>query len=79
MIRIFPIKNKHQLFVTYVFTFILIISCKNKNTLPDPLEAGWNNEAVCEVIDDNSNVRVLKCTFAPGIGHEKHYHNPLFG
>ena len=22
---------------------------------------------------------VLKCTFAPGVGHEKHYHNPHFG
>ena len=22
---------------------------------------------------------MLKCTFAPGVGHEKHYHVPHFG
>lgn len=32
------------------FTFILIISlfsCKTTQTLPDPLEAGWNGKKVC--------------------------------
>lgn len=47
--------------------------------LPDPLEAGWNGERVCEVIEDNDQVRVLRCTFRPGMGHEKHYHKPHFG
>jgi quercetin dioxygenase-like cupin family protein len=56
-----------------------MLNCKNENTLPDPLEAGWNNEAVCEIVEENDNVRVLKCTFEPGIGHEKHYHNPHYG
>lgn len=65
--------------VTSLTILLLIYSCKNKSTLPDPLEAGWNNEAVCELVDDNDNVRVLRCTFAPGVGHERHYHNPHFG
>jgi len=43
------------------------------------LEAGWNNKAVCEVVEENDKVRILKCTFAPDVGHEKHYHNPHFG
>ncbi len=58
---------------------LIMLNCKNKNTLPDPLEAGWNNDAVCEVVEENDNVRVLKCTFEPGVGHEKHYHNPHYG
>lgn len=59
---------------------ILFFSCKEKQTnLPDPLEAGWKGEAVCEVIENNSKLRILKCTFEPGVGHEKHYHNPHFG
>ncbi len=58
----------------------LILSCKEKQqNLPDPLEAGWKGKAVCEVIENNPKPRVLKCTFAPGVGHEKHYHNPHFG
>lgn len=65
-------------------TFLILIafmafSCDEKPNLPDPLEAGWNNQAVCEVVKDNSKVRVLKCTFPPGVGHEKHYHNPHVG
>ena len=70
---------KQTMFVTYSCVVLLTVSCINQNSLPDPLEAGWNNEAVCEVIDDNKDLRVLKCTFAPGVGHEKHYHNPHFG
>ena len=59
--------------------FFYISGCKNKNPLPDPLEAGWKGEAVCEVLEETKELRVLKCTFEPGIGHDKHYHNPHFG
>jgi quercetin dioxygenase-like cupin family protein len=64
-----------------ILTIVLIysFSCKNENHLPDPLEAGWNGESVCEVIENNKKLRVLKCTFEPGVGHEKHYHNPHVG
>ncbi len=58
---------------------IATFSCNNKKALPDPLEAGWKGEAVCEVLEDNEGLRVLKCTFEPGVGHEKHYHNPHVG
>ncbi len=58
---------------------IVTLNCKNNKDLPDPLEAGWKGNAVCEVLEDNKELRVLKCTFEPGIGHEKHFHNPHFG
>jgi quercetin dioxygenase-like cupin family protein len=47
--------------------------------LPDPLHAGWKGEAVCEQLEDNESLRVLRCTFPPGVGHEKHFHAPHFG
>ncbi|MEM6397689.1 MAG: cupin domain-containing protein [Bacteroidota bacterium] len=28
---------------------------------------------------DNEAVRTLKCTFPPGVGHERHYHPTHFG
>lgn len=64
-----------------VFCFLIIgfYSCKPKTTLPDPLEAGWKGKKVCEVLQDNAELRVLKCTFAPGVGHEEHYHSKHFG
>lgn len=62
-----------------VILLVCIFGCKSKNELPDPLAAGWNNNAVCEVITDDETIRVLKCTFPPGVGHERHYHKPHFG
>ena len=47
--------------------------------LPDPLAAGWKGQAVCEALEDNAHLRVLRCTFPPGVGHEAHVHAPHFG
>ena len=56
-----------------------LLGCDSNTKLPDPLQAGWNDQLVCEVLEDNETVRVLKCTFPPGVGHEKHYHDTHFG
>lgn len=66
---------------TYILLFLLVIvlSCKATQTLPDPLEAGWEGKKVCEVLSDTKKQRVLKCTFPPNVGHQKHYHKPHFG
>jgi quercetin dioxygenase-like cupin family protein len=69
----------HKTILLIIFLTIGLFSCKQKPTLPDPYEAGWNGKKVCEVLQDNTELRVLKCTFPPGVGHEKHYHNPHFG
>ena len=68
---------KSTTFLTILVT--LLISCKPKPNLPDPLEASWNNQMVCENLEENDELRVLKCTFPPGVGHERHYHNAHFG
>lgn len=70
------IKNK----ISIALLFIAFISLNGltQDTLPDPLQAGWKGEAVCEVLEDNEKLRVLQCTFAPGVGHEKHFHKPHF-
>ncbi|GAB5401043.1 MAG: hypothetical protein Aureis2KO_26280 [Aureisphaera sp.] len=57
----------------------MLSSCGIKNDLPDPLEAGWEGESVCKKLVDNKEIRVLKCTFPPGVGHEKHWHARHFG
>ena len=73
------LSNGHKLITTTLFLLILCTSCNKKHQLPDPLQAGWNNQAVCQIVEDNAKVRVLKCTFPPGVGHERHYHKPHFG
>ena len=65
--------------VLFIFIVVFTSSCETKSKLPDPLEAGWQGVKVCEVLEDNEKIRTLKCTFPPGVGHEKHFHNPHFG
>ncbi|WP_260483342.1 cupin domain-containing protein [Sphingomicrobium flavum] len=57
----------------------LVIAALHPQPLPDPLEAGWQGKPVCEVLHEDAAQRVLKCTFAPGVGHERHYHARHFG
>lgn len=41
--------------------------------------AGWEGERVCEQLQEDAQIRVLRCTFPPGVGHQMHYHPPHFG
>lgn len=61
-------------FVFVILCFSASLISKAQDSLPDPLAAGWNDAKVCEVLEENENIRVLRCTFEPGIGHEKHFH-----
>lgn len=67
--------------ILFLVTITLFFGCKQatKSELPDPYEAGWKGEKVCEILEDNDKIRVLKCSFPPGVGHEKHEHQPHFG
>jgi len=47
--------------------------------LKGPLETGWKNQKVCEKLSENDHETILRCTFPPGFGHEKHKHNANFG
>ncbi|TPV33512.1 cupin domain-containing protein [Paucihalobacter ruber] len=58
---------------------VILLTCNQKPNLPDPLEAGWKGEKVCEVVHEDDDIRVLKCTFPPNVGHEWHRHQPHFG
>jgi quercetin dioxygenase-like cupin family protein len=48
-------------------------------SLPDPLAAGWHGAKVCERLHQDDRLRVLRCTFPPGVGHERHRHAPHWG
>ena len=58
---------------------ILLISLVSAAPLPDPLAAGWQGKPVCEQLHDDAHQRVLRCTFAPGVGHDRHFHTRHFG
>lgn len=66
-------------FIPFFMFVLLVTACREKTGLPDPLEAGWNGQRVCEVLEENDSIRVLRCSFPPGVGHERHFHGPHFG
>jgi len=47
--------------------------------LPNPVEAGWQGESVCETLKEDAGIRVFRCVFPPGVGHERHFHQQHFG
>lgn len=47
--------------------------------LPSALEAGWHGSTMCELLEQAQSYRVLRCTFPPGTGHERHFHPANFG
>lgn len=66
-----------------IFAAVLLAACASASAqvapLPMALCAGWQGERVCEVLQEDAQIRVLRCTFPPGVGHEMHYHPPHFG
>ena len=72
--------NKTVFFPVAMASLTLSISSfSTTTTLPDPLLAGWQGTPVCEKLHEDASQRVLRCTFAPGVGHERHYHRAHFG
>lgn len=66
-----------------VFAVLAVSACATASAevapLPMALCAGWEGERVCERLREDAQIRVLRCTFPPGVGHEAHYHPPHFG
>jgi quercetin dioxygenase-like cupin family protein len=57
----------------------VLLAAATAVALPDPLAAGWRGESVCEKLHEDPHQRILRCTFAPGVGHERHFHPRHFG
>ncbi len=62
---------------------VLIGACATASAqlapLPMALCAGWQGERTCELLTEDVQTRILRCSFPPGVGHELHYHPPHFG
>ena len=54
-------------------------SVSEADALPEAFEAGWQGRDTCEQLFENDGIRVGRCTFPPGIGHERHWHPRHWG
>lgn len=73
------IHKEHILAAAGVVVALTCIASADEAPLPDPLAAGWNGENVCELLHKDADQRILRCTFKPAVGHERHYHDRNFG
>lgn len=62
-----------------VFAGDIALENPDQGNLPHAFEAGWKGKKPCELLFEDETTRVGRCIFPPGVGHEKHYHNPHFG
>ena len=66
---------KH-LAVSVIFALLSFTAHSAEET--DALNAGWNGEKRCENLYEDDYIRVLRCTFPPNVGHERHSHPASF-
>ena len=65
--------------VQLALALLALAATAESSALPDPLAAGWQGKPVCEKLHEDLEQRILRCTFPPGVGHERHYHRAHFG
>ena len=70
---------KHVGFGFFLACMAAVATNADDSALPDPLEAGWRGVPVCEKLHEDNEQRILRYTFPPGVGHERHYHPKHFG
>ena len=69
----------HLAAVAFPFVLLGCASTPEPSALLSALEAGWDGDRVCELLHESATQRMLRCTFPPGVGHERHYHPAHFG
>jgi len=65
--------------IAWMSSLLLLTACAGRPPLPDPLEAKWRGVPVCENLHEDPDQRVLRCSFPPGVGHERHFHPRHYG
>lgn len=57
----------------------VVVGVMMQAALPHAVDAGWEGEKTCTLLEDNAHLRAFKCVFEAGQGHEPHFHEPHFG
>lgn len=70
------LQMKYIIFMTFLLNFNFATA---QEEIPDTFEAGWKGKTVCEIIEENDAIRMFTCTYPPGGGQDKHYHDPYMG
>jgi quercetin dioxygenase-like cupin family protein len=72
-------KTRMRVTAAVLFGLALGAAWADSPPLPHAFDAGWKGQKTCELLYETEAVRVGRCAFPPGVGHERHYHEPHFG
>ena len=74
-----PHRNLKLVSTVFSVFAALPVSAVDTTGLPQAFDAGWHGKKTCELMYETEEVRVGRCIFPPGVGHEKHFHYPHYG
>ena len=74
-----PAPSRFRITIPLWALIVPALTAAEPKGLPEAFEAGWKGTKTCEVLYETDEVRVGRCEFPPGIGHERHFHRPHFG
>jgi len=66
------------LLVSGVFAGLLSTQVATGTDVPDALSVEWQGKKPCELLNEDSQIRIMRCTFAPGAKHSRHSHPATF-
>jgi beta-alanine degradation protein BauB len=66
------------LLVSGVFAGLLSTQLVAGADVPDALSVEWQGKKPCELLNEDPQIRVMRCTFPPGAKHSRHSHPATF-
>jgi quercetin dioxygenase-like cupin family protein len=62
--------------IALAIAFVLapLTSAQSDDIIPDALSVEWQGQKPCEKLFEDAQIRIARCTFAPGAMHVRHSH-----
>lgn len=57
----------------------IAVTASSADSVPDALSVEWQGHHPCERLYEDTQIRILRCTFQPGEEHVRHSHPAYFG
>jgi quercetin dioxygenase-like cupin family protein len=70
---------RHSICYAAMAVLISSAAAMSEDAVPDALSVEWEGKRPCEKLDEDAQVRILRCIFQPGGVHARHSHPGMFG
>jgi quercetin dioxygenase-like cupin family protein len=70
--------SAHSVLTAILTLSAVLVSSSARAAEPDALAVEWQGQKPCERLHEDDQIRILRCTFAPGAMHVRHSHPAAF-